>query len=132
MDVKDLQSTINGIIISYSSVVSFSLRRSKRYQWIKSHLNGTLRKKLKLYSNKIFYGSKEISHVVVKTDEEGMTERTLKYLYGVASGVWVLSITWIIDSLNSNTILPEVFFSFKLLFWAIIIYIKFTKQHLFQ
>ena len=48
MDIKDLRSTINGIIISHPSVVSFSLR-SKRYQWIKSHVNGALRKKREIY-----------------------------------------------------------------------------------
>ena len=66
MDIKDLQSTNNGIIISHSSVVTFSLRRSKRYQWIKRHLNGELRKKLKLYSNKIFYGSLFNEYLVCK------------------------------------------------------------------
>ncbi|XP_068219414.1 serine-rich adhesin for platelets-like isoform X2 [Palaemon carinicauda] len=49
-----------------------------------------------------------VTHVVVKTDKDMLAQRTLKYLYGVAAGCWVLSLQWVFDSLSLNKSLPEV------------------------
>lgn len=47
------------------------------------------------------------THVVVRTDEENLSERTIKYLYGVASKSWVLSFNWVKDSIRMNKVMPE-------------------------
>ncbi|KAK7079813.1 Breast cancer 1, early onset [Halocaridina rubra] len=48
-----------------------------------------------------------ITHVIVKPDENMLAQRTLKYLYGVASGVWIISFQWVSESLATNKMLPE-------------------------
>ncbi|XP_076059266.1 uncharacterized protein LOC143035932 [Oratosquilla oratoria] len=48
-----------------------------------------------------------VTHVVVKTSEENMAERTLKYLMGVSCGCWVITYEWIIQSLQARKFLPE-------------------------
>ena len=52
--------------------------------------------------------SPEVTHVIVKTKVDRLTDRTLKYLNGVASGCWVLIHTWVTDSLTAGRILSEV------------------------
>ncbi|XP_066980620.1 uncharacterized protein [Macrobrachium rosenbergii] len=49
-----------------------------------------------------------ITHVIVKTDKDMLAQRTLKYLYGVAAGCWVISLQWVFDSLSLNKVLPEI------------------------
>ncbi|XP_042874132.1 breast cancer type 1 susceptibility protein-like isoform X2 [Penaeus japonicus] len=48
-----------------------------------------------------------ITHVVVKTDADRMAQRTLKYLYGVANGCWIVMMDWILDSLTSKQLQNE-------------------------
>lgn len=49
---------------------------------------------------------------IVVADETGqdalLCKRTLKYLLAVAGGRWVLSSTWVLDSLSKGQILPPV------------------------
>lgn len=50
----------------------------------------------------------DITHVVVKTEPDRLAQRTLKYLFGVAAGCWVITLQWVLDSLSTKKLLPEV------------------------
>ncbi|KAK9396720.1 breast cancer type 1 susceptibility protein [Crotalus adamanteus] len=56
------------------------------------------------WSNKI---TEETTHVIIKTDEDLVCERTLKYFIGIAAQKWVLSYQWIIQSLEAGRVLKE-------------------------
>ena len=48
-----------------------------------------------------------VTHVIVRCCEDGTTDRTLKYLYGVASGCWVLNMNWVKKCLEVGTAIDE-------------------------
>ncbi|KAF2369167.1 BRCT domain [Trinorchestia longiramus] len=48
-----------------------------------------------------------VTHVIVKCGEDRTTERTLKYLFGVASGCWVIGFEWARRCLQEGRLLNE-------------------------
>ncbi|XP_013913729.1 PREDICTED: breast cancer type 1 susceptibility protein [Thamnophis sirtalis] len=56
------------------------------------------------WCNKI---TEQTTHLIMKTDEDLVCERTLKYFIGVAAQKWVLSYQWIIHSLEAGRVHKE-------------------------
>lgn len=52
--------------------------------------------------------SKDVTHIVVSTDEDGLVkQRTMKYMQGIAYGLWIVSSDWITDSTKAQQIQNE-------------------------
>ncbi|GAB1296876.1 Breast cancer type 1 susceptibility protein homolog [Apodemus speciosus] len=49
--------------------------------------------------------TEETTHVIIKTDAEFVCERTLKYFLGIAGGKWIVSYSWVIQSIQERKLL---------------------------
>ncbi|XP_046619451.1 breast cancer type 1 susceptibility protein homolog [Neodiprion virginianus] len=49
----------------------------------------------------------EVTHVIVKTEEDDSAARTMKYLLGIAHKKWIVSYQWVTDSSSQNRLLEE-------------------------
>ncbi|XP_065184623.1 uncharacterized protein LOC135815275 isoform X2 [Sycon ciliatum] len=47
------------------------------------------------------------THVILATSDQGLAEPSLKYLQGIAAGVWIVSMNWIEECYKAGTLLPE-------------------------
>ncbi|KAK4009213.1 hypothetical protein OUZ56_018322 [Daphnia magna] len=48
-----------------------------------------------------------VTHVIVYLDDENCAQRTLKFLYGVASGIWIVGVDWVHKCIRENRVLDE-------------------------
>ncbi|KAM6448785.1 breast cancer type 1 susceptibility protein [Liasis olivaceus] len=88
------------------------LTRAKKMSLVASGLNQSelrlvLRFAKKTESTWSDKTTEETTHVIMKTDEDLVCERTLKYFIGIAAQKWVLSYQWIIQSLKAGRVLKE-------------------------
>lgn len=69
-------------------------------------VSGLANKKLASYSNTF---GPSVTHVVVNVNEKNrVRDHTMKYVSGVAAGIWVLSFRWVEECLRQNRVVPEV------------------------
>ncbi|RUS18404.1 hypothetical protein BC937DRAFT_88803 [Endogone sp. FLAS-F59071] len=52
----------------------------------------------------------DVTHVITAVDADGLCTRTLKYLYGVLAGKWIVKYEWIVDSIKAKRWLNERFY----------------------
>ncbi len=51
-----------------------------------------------------------VNHVIVVVDSDNCAQRTLKFLYGVAAGRWIVGIDWVYSSMRENCVVDEGLF----------------------
>lgn len=51
--------------------------------------------------------SDKVTHLIVQSDEEKRTQRTLKFLYAVASRKWIVSVGWVQQCINESRFVDE-------------------------
>ncbi|XP_018335069.1 breast cancer type 1 susceptibility protein homolog [Agrilus planipennis] len=74
-------------------------------------INSLASKKLLCYSGSF---SKSVTHMIVATNAKGcVKDHTMKYVFAVAAGIWVLSFNWIEECLKRKCLVPEDPFEVK-------------------
>ncbi len=48
-----------------------------------------------------------VTHIIVQLDEENCAQRTLKFLFGVANGKWIVGVDWVHQSIRETRIIDE-------------------------
>ena len=48
-----------------------------------------------------------VTHIIVQLDEENCAQRTLKFLYGVASGKWIVGVDWVHQCIREKRLIDE-------------------------
>lgn len=48
-----------------------------------------------------------VTHVIVQLDKENCAQRTLKFLFGVASGKWIIGVDWVHKSIREGKLVEE-------------------------
>lgn len=62
----------------------------------------------KYNANYVDQFDRNVTHVIVTTDEQNAAKSTLKYLQGIAHRKWIVSYRWIEDCIKQQKLLDEV------------------------
>uniref|UniRef100_T1JA44 RING-type E3 ubiquitin transferase BRCA1 n=1 Tax=Strigamia maritima TaxID=126957 RepID=T1JA44_STRMM len=89
----------------WENVIEEPVEEDGKLSFVASGLNAQEMKQVQDLARKIdadfrLKFSYDTSHVIVKTSRDFIANRTLKYLQGIASKCWLVSIDWVTDSLR--------------------------------